>query len=395
MDVAPELITIVNELYKKFAKDDEKLNRIIKAISEGKGDYGKGSELAVRMGNDLARAYKHAISSNVLPGGKMYYNIAKRIIEETLAPSEELLADYLEEVQESMNKAAGLGLKAVRPEMNKDRLDGLIERLSGADNYDDVAWILGEPVINVHQSVVDDFVQENAKAHYDAGLRPKIVRKLGGRACDWCRGLAGTYDYGEVRYYGSDVFRRHERCRCTVEYVEGKYSQNVWTKMEAVRQEQSVSKTEKKVQYRDVTKEYQRTRTPGLGKIEYDEGYQKETHKDEIEMAEWIHNHLGGDIRLLNESKEDGVKTPDYMWNGKMWDLKTVTTEKSANSAIRGGMKQIEKNPGGIILNYGENDIDAELATQILDKRYKSSGNGMHIDVVIIKREKIERAIRY
>ena len=395
MDVAPELITIVNELYKKFAKDDEKLNRIIKAISEGKGDYGKGSELAVRMGNDLARAYKHAISSNVLPDGKMYYNIAKRIIEETLAPSEELLADYLEEVQESMNKAAGLGLKAVRPETNKDRLDGLIERLSGADNYDDVAWILGEPVINVHQSVVDDFVQENAKAHYDAGLRPKIVRKLGGRACDWCRGLAGTYDYGEVRYYGSDVFRRHERCRCTVEYVEGKYSQNVWTKMEAVRQEQSVSKTEKKIQYRDVTKEYQRTRTPGLGKIEYDEGYQKETHKDEMEMAEWIHDHLGGDIRLLQEKNMQNVKTPDYMWNGKLWDLKTTTTEKAANSAVRSGIKQIIGNPGGIIIDYRDYEVDIKNVVETIENRYRVSGSNIHSDIVIIKQGKIVKALRY
>ncbi|MGN0649387.1 MAG: hypothetical protein ACI4KM_03040 [Oscillospiraceae bacterium] len=40
----------------------------------------------------------------------------------------------------------------------------------------------------------------------------------------------------------------------------------------------------------------------------------------------------------------------DYIWNGELWDLKTATTEKSANGLIRKGLQQIAQNPGGYSL---------------------------------------------
>lgn len=59
----------------------------------------------------------------------------------------------------------------------------------------------------------------------------------------------------------------------------------------------------------------------------------------------------GGDIKLLKESKEQGSKTPDFLWNGRNWELKGVTTLNSIDRAIREAAKQIQDNPGGIILN--------------------------------------------
>ena len=77
--------------------------------------------------------------------------------------------------------------------------------------------------------MVDDAVKANAEFHYDAGLKPVITRRLGGDACAWCRNLAGSYEYHSEP---EDVYRRHERCRCTVEYKpDKKKRQNVWTKV--------------------------------------------------------------------------------------------------------------------------------------------------------------------
>ena len=105
-----------------------------------------------------------------------------------------------------------------------------------------------------------------------------------------------------------------------------------------------------------MTKEYIQKATPGKGQIIYDEGYNKHKHEKEIKIAEWIHKTLGGNIKLLNEATEVNVKTPDYKWNEKLWDLKTTTTAKSANSAVRHGLKQIKDNQGGIILDYTDNE---------------------------------------
>ncbi|WP_205422898.1 hypothetical protein [Granulicatella sp. zg-ZJ] len=60
------------------------------------------------------------------------------------------------------------------------------------------------------------------------GLSPKIIRTHTGNCCDWCRNLAGVYDYPKVP---KDVYRRHGNCRCTVDYKPGDgKKQNVWSK---------------------------------------------------------------------------------------------------------------------------------------------------------------------
>ena len=133
----------------------------------------------------------------------------------------------------------------------------------------------------------------------------------------------------------------------------------------------------------DVRAEYLKAATPGIGTIAYDSGYDPVRHADEIKTAQWLHDHLGGDIVLLNEANNYKAMTPDYLWNGKMWDLKTASTEKSANSAVRHGLKQIQKNPGGIILNYGENAISVELLKEILQKRLSASAT-QDVDILVL-----------
>ena len=48
----------------------------------------------------------------------------------------------------------------------------------------------------------------------------KIIRSTtGSKTCDWCRRLAGTYDYADVRKTGHDVWKRNAYCDCRIEYV--------------------------------------------------------------------------------------------------------------------------------------------------------------------------------
>lgn len=185
---------------------------------------------AIEVGKILAEAFKRHISADVLPDGRMYYNIARTILEKTLGTNHKLITAVTDDVQRALNLRLGVGIKPLTPDFNQSRLDGLVERLSGAENYDEVAWVLDEPVINFSQSIVDDAVRMNADFHYKAGLRPTITRTSVSGCCAWCDRLAGTYDYKDVKDTGNDVFRRHERCRCTVIY-EGKNSRvNVHTK---------------------------------------------------------------------------------------------------------------------------------------------------------------------
>lgn len=119
-----------------------------------------------------------------------------------------------------INQSAGVGIKAVKPELNADRVEGIVNIVSGKANFDDIKYMLIDPVINFSQCIVDDTVQANAKQHYKAGLNPKIKRTTTGKCCKWCSDVAGTLDYEEAKKT-KDIFRRHKGCRCLVEYLPG------------------------------------------------------------------------------------------------------------------------------------------------------------------------------
>ncbi len=112
----------------------------------------------------------------------------------------------------------------------------------------------------------------------------------------------------------------------------------------------------------DVTREYLRAATPGKGAVTYDDGYKPGKHRNEIATAEWLHQTFGGDLHVFAEG---GFQTtsPDYRWNGKLWELKNTSTATATDNAVKKALKQIQDNPGGIILDYGENELsDAILA---------------------------------
>ncbi len=213
-DVAPELLEALKKDFNSACEGSEKIATLLGKIKAGTATYSDANEYAVELGDILASAYKNNITSAVLPDGQMYYNIAKRIIEPTMSNNYNLIADTSMQVQKSLNGAAGIGIKAIKPELNSERISGIINRIS-SEAFENVKWLLDEPVKNFSQSVVDDSIKANSEFHGKAGLAPQIVRKLSGGCCEWCARLAGKYTYPDVP---QDVYRRHQRCRCTVEY---------------------------------------------------------------------------------------------------------------------------------------------------------------------------------
>lgn len=105
---------------------------------------------------------------------------------------------------------------------------------------------------------------------------------------------------------------------------------------------------------KDVTKKYLENATPGMGKVRYERGYRVKDHKTEIKVANQLRERLGGKIVLLKEANTQGTKTPDYLWHGKQWELKSISTAKAADMAIRSGVKQIRGKPGGVVLQCAD-----------------------------------------
>lgn len=227
-DIAPELLAKIKKDFEKAYKTNSKVKNALKKIKKGTATHTDSNEFAEALGDILSQSFAKKLSSEVLPDGKMYYNIANRILNDTLGKNYDLISDYAKDVQHELNKKAGLNIKAIKPSVNQDKINGIINRIAIEDNYDNIAWILAEPVVNFSQSIVDDLIKANADFHSKLGLRPKIIRKSTGHCCEWCNAIEGTYSYPDIP---KDVYRRHRFCRCTVEYytVDGKI-QNVHTK---------------------------------------------------------------------------------------------------------------------------------------------------------------------
>lgn len=214
-DIAPALLEELQQAFAEKLDASDEIRRLLKAIRDGTGTYIEAGEYGWEVGNALAEVFGEHLSSAVLPDGRMYFNIADRVVRPLLEQDHALVADAAQTVQQHLNEKAELGLKAQAAPLNEDRIDGIIDRVSNAEFFDDAAWILGDPVRTFSQSVVDDTLRANVDFQGKAGLSPKIIRKATGKCCKWCQQLAGTYRYPVEN---RDVYRRHNNCRCVVMY---------------------------------------------------------------------------------------------------------------------------------------------------------------------------------
>lgn len=387
-DISPKLLGAIEEDFNALVKDNKIITSLQKKILNKEATYEEANEYAIELGNVLAKAYKKNLSADILPDNRMYYNIAQKVIDPTMRNNYLLISKATCQVQKTLNEKAKINVKVQEPKLNEDRIRGIVQKVANSENYDDVAWVLDEPIINFSQSIVDDTIKANAEFHSKLGMEPKIIRKVVGNCCKWCRSLAGTYSYPNVPH---DVYRRHQRCRCTVDYYPGDGKvQNVHTKeirdIEQIEYRKTINVDTSLG--KDVTAFYYGTASPKKGKITIPDDYKVNKHKEEIEVADLIFNTFGGDISLLNEAFESDIKMPDYSWNKKYWELKTTTTEKSADGAIRRAIKQIEEKPGGIILDYRNCNIDFSKLQKIIDDRMKR--NYIEADIMILLKNNIK-----
>ena len=222
-DIVPKLLEDLKKEFLTKYKSNKKIPKLLETKN-----HANAYLYAQEVGEILAEVFDSKLSASILPEGKMFFNIAERILNETLGNNHKLVTEYAVELQTALNKEAGIGLKPKTNKINQDRIDGLVNRLSTEDNFDEVKWILKDPVANFSRSVMDDFIMTNADFHAKAGLKPKITRYVNSEHCDWCDKLAGTYDYPVDRI----IYARHENCDCVVEYhpKDGRGIQNAYTK---------------------------------------------------------------------------------------------------------------------------------------------------------------------
>lgn len=151
----------------------------------------------------------------------------------------------------------------------------------------------------------------------------------------------------------------------------------------------------------DITSGFLEKATPNKGKMEFAPDYDYDGHKDEIETAYWIVRKFGGDVYLNeedNSNEHKGISNPDYVWNGKWWDLKGVKTLNAISKRLQDGIEQINNNPnyiaGGVILDITGSMVEKyDVFKTIKNRLYFSAKSEM--TVIVKKADDVFIVIEY
>lgn len=122
---------------KKYNGND-RLKKLEEAIISKKATYKENNEYSQILGDMLADIYMNNLSYNELPKGKMWYNIEKGIVEPTLKRNYDYISEYSKQVQRIINSDNKIGINPIKATLNQDRIDGIINRVSNEDEFDEI-----------------------------------------------------------------------------------------------------------------------------------------------------------------------------------------------------------------------------------------------------------------
>lgn len=217
-DIKTEFMTKVDS--------DKTVQSCLRTIHDGRGTYETANRLAKRVGETLGKVLKsHEPIENIDEWD--YVNL----IPQSLGLNQQIIVDACRDVQNGLNKKNGFGIKYEEPKFDWNRINGLIDELRNNPEFHNIERSFYDQLVNFSENIVDDSIRDNVGRLYRSGIRTMIVRQAEFKACEWCREVAGSYDYAEVRNTGNDVWRRHENCHCVIDYVtekdSGFYSERV------------------------------------------------------------------------------------------------------------------------------------------------------------------------
>ena len=291
-----------------------------------------------------------------------------------------------------------------------ERIEGMIDRLSEAENYSDIAWILGAPVENLAWSVVDDTMKANTEFQYKAGLPVQVERILNdSQACDWCKRMAGTYTYPNVP---DDVWKRHDNCECLIRYRNDAGQNEILSGKGKAWETQSTETLKTRRATKGVTKpqkaDVERMKKVGTGTIKNMELEQGGNGKvvlperalfgmenEAMPAYEALAKEYGGTIRLSGDVTENGyARFPNkFTWKGKKWNL------MESGTSIEGAIKNWTDQVDGFVVDIRKNA--ATQGTKRLSTVKKEITEGLQkyatkpTDVIIMKDGKILETFRY
>lgn len=220
-DIGVELYEQIAIDFKKYVDRDDYIYMLEERINAGTATMQDITKYSDQLALWLRLAIAEHLSTDVLPGGKMYYNIAEKILRPTLLTNYNMVNDVAARIQVQLDKRSGVNLKPQRAKFPEKRVNEVIS--AAAEPGIDEAKLMHRmtvPAENITKSFANDYVKVNSEFRSKAGFEIWVVRDDQAGCCEWCARLAGRYKY--PKELPADFYRMHDHCKCTVEYYERK-----------------------------------------------------------------------------------------------------------------------------------------------------------------------------
>ena len=128
-DIVPELLGRILEEFHSLCDNDEKIQRFLSDNEKGTAVSAAAAVYALHVGQMAARALHDNLTADALPGGKMYFNIADRIVRALAEEIHEAVNTEGAKALENDNRKNGIGLKAFRAPFPEERVKNMIDKL--------------------------------------------------------------------------------------------------------------------------------------------------------------------------------------------------------------------------------------------------------------------------
>lgn len=112
-DVAPELLAQVQDLFNEGVRNSKRIAIVKRRYNDGSITYADVNVYAMELGEILSAAYQQVITKDELPDGRMYWNIADRVVGETMQHCFDMVEKLAMAVIKKLNEDAGIGMNAV------------------------------------------------------------------------------------------------------------------------------------------------------------------------------------------------------------------------------------------------------------------------------------------
>ena len=255
-------------LFLEHVQKNSEVQKLMKAVGNGTATYAEALEYSSLLSKLLVES-----------ASEIYPNDSQKVL--GMLKNTQYCRNYfnhvdkyLYDLQSSLNKDSGLGMKPVKMIKYNQLLD---QSVSSSDDYKaDIEKYKSKAELSANKHV-DTYQQYNAKTQTKAGYKVTVSRTYDGvglsdkRACTWCLERAkSNVPYDEA--FKNGMFQRHEGCHCVIEYNNnGKksYQNAKGGQSSFVQKEKFLLSKKKEVipHIKNVTKEYFKRNTYAEGSI--------------------------------------------------------------------------------------------------------------------------------